>query len=173
MCRCLFATLICRARCVDFAALGFRGANVTVPHKAAVMRSLDTIDEAARAIGAVNTIRVDPETGTLHGFNTDMIGFLTDLAAHGVLLHHDSHALILGAGGAARACAAGLLRSGAAVTLVNRSATCAEALHRDFELFAALNRLRTIGWVSTPKCHRRWCDADRQRDADRHVAGCG
>lgn len=59
-------------------ALGFRGFNVTVPHKEAVLPYLDAIFPAARIIGAVNTVVVG-DNGRLIGFNTDWSGFLTDL----------------------------------------------------------------------------------------------
>src|SRR5579864_6278062 len=103
------------------AALGFRGANVTVPHKTAVIPLLHSVTDAVHVVGAVNTIRVDLSSGKLEGLNTDMSGFLTDLAANGVRVGSGTPVIILGAGGAARACAAGLARSGAKVTLVNRT----------------------------------------------------
>ena len=103
------------------AALGFRGVNVTVPHKTSVMPYLSSITDAAQTVGAVNTIRVDRSNGQLTGLNTDMSGFLTDLAVNGVSISSGTRVVILGAGGAARACAAGLVRSGANVTLVNRT----------------------------------------------------
>ena len=65
------------------AALGFAGANVTVPHKQAVMPFLDELTPVARAVGAVNTIVVRPD-GSLLGDNTDGAGFMADLWAHGV-----------------------------------------------------------------------------------------
>ena len=64
-------------------ALGLRGANVTVPHKQAVMAHLDRLTPAAQAIGAVNTILLDAE-GALVGDNTDAPGFVADLREHGV-----------------------------------------------------------------------------------------
>jgi len=65
------------------AALGFAGANVTVPHKQAVIPFLDELTPIARAIGAVNTIVVRPD-GSLLGDSTDGAGFMADLRAHGV-----------------------------------------------------------------------------------------
>ncbi len=65
------------------AALGFAGANVTVPHKQAVIPYLDELTPVAQAVGAVNTIVVRPD-GSLLGDNTDGAGFMTDLRAHGV-----------------------------------------------------------------------------------------
>ncbi len=66
-------------------ALGFAGANVTVPHKEAVIPFLDELSPTARAIGAVNTIVVR-EDGLLFGDSTDGAGFMADLAGHGVLM---------------------------------------------------------------------------------------
>ena len=92
-------------------ALGFRGFNVTIPHKSAIIPLLDEVDEAARAIGAVNT--VVQEAGRLRGFNTDAEGFVEALLARGVSLA-GKRAVLFGAGGAARAALYGLLRAGAA-----------------------------------------------------------
>jgi shikimate dehydrogenase len=102
-----------RLRDVDWA-----GANVTVPHKVTVGRLVDELSETARAVGAVNTIvNVD---GKLVGHNTDVDGFTADLAAHGVEVAKRS-ALILGAGGAARAVARALGALDARLRIVCRS----------------------------------------------------
>ena len=107
-------------------ALGFRGFNVTIPHKSAILPLLDEADEAARAIGAVNTVVC--EAGRLKGFNTDVEGFLGALAARGFSVE-GKRVVLLGAGGAARAALYGLLRSGAAeVTLGVRNAPKARPL---------------------------------------------
>jgi shikimate dehydrogenase len=111
-------------------ALGFRGANVTVPHKQAVMPFLDRWTPAAEAIGAVNTIIVE-EGGGLVGENTDGAGFIADLAEHGVDLRQ-RHALVIGAGGSARAVVYGLAEAGCdAVTVLNRTVERAEGLLAD------------------------------------------
>lgn len=108
-------------------ALGLAGANVTVPHKQAVMPHLDDLTPAARAIGAVNTIIVSPEK-TLLGDNTDAPGFIADLRDHAVDPAVD-HALVLGAGGSARAVAYGLADAGCRrVTIANRTRARAAAL---------------------------------------------
>lgn len=108
-------------------ALGMRGANVTIPHKHAVMEHLDQLSGAATAIGAVNTISV-LEDGSLHGDNTDAPGFIADLREHGVD-PTGAHALVLGAGGSAWAIVYGLANAGAAsVTVINRTLARAEAL---------------------------------------------
>ena len=92
------------------AALGFIGANVTVPHKQAVIPCLDELDQEAAALGAVNTIVV--EQGRLLGGNTDCQGFARALEATGYAAS-GRPALVVGAGGAARAVALALGRLGA------------------------------------------------------------
>ena len=111
-------------------ALNFSGWNVTIPHKRAIMPLLDEIDEDAAVIGAVNTVVNDG--GRLKGYNTDVLGFLSPLKARGIKLA-GARALLLGAGGAARAVLWGLLREGAAaVTLVVRNSDKGEALAAEF-----------------------------------------
>ena len=96
----------------------FKGANVTVPHKSAVMAFLDEIDDAARSIGAVNTITVQGERWI--GHNTDAVGFVRALREAG-MEPAGRRALLLGAGGAARAVAYALAQAGCAVTIHNRT----------------------------------------------------
>lgn len=91
-------------------ALGVRGANVTVPHKESVMRWLDDVTPEARAIGAVNTIV--REVDRLVGHNTDAGGLARSLSEAGVELT-GTRAVVLGAGGAARAAVMGLAARGA------------------------------------------------------------
>lgn len=113
--------------------LGFAGANVTVPHKLAALAACDEIDATARRIGAVNTLvfRVD---GSLFGTNTDAEGFLANLRAGAPGLDPTAApAVVVGAGGAARAVVVALLEAGAVeVRLTNRSRERAEALAGDF-----------------------------------------
>lgn len=114
------------------AALGFAGANVTVPHKESAFALVDQRDEAAIKIGAVNTIVVLPD-GRLEGRNTDAYGFLANLQHNAPHWRADvGAAVVLGAGGAARAVVHALLKAGAPeVRIVNRSLEKAEALARD------------------------------------------
>lgn len=117
-------------------ALGFRGVNVTVPHKQAVMPLLDKLEDAAQAIGAVNTIVVslkplsvnrEPITDyglpitdyAMTGYNTDWAGFLADLGERGVAVN-GRDCLVLGAGGSARAVVYALAKSGGRVQVVAR-----------------------------------------------------
>jgi len=112
-------------------ALGFRGANMTVPYKTAALDACDSLDPAARAIGAVNTIVVG-EDGMLAGMNTDAMGFLANLDQESGFRAAGKNAVVLGAGGAARAIAWALADAGAArVTVVNRTPERAEVLAAD------------------------------------------
>ena len=107
-------------------ALGLRGANVTVPHKVAAAALLDELDETAAALGAVNTIVV--EDGRLRGHDTDVVGFARALGEAWRGPSPGTRALLLGAGGAARAVALALADLGVATTVVNRSVENAERL---------------------------------------------
>jgi shikimate dehydrogenase len=99
-------------------ALGVRGANMTVPHKVAVVPMLDRLTEAARLAGAVNCIKRDGDA--LVGDNTDGKGFLASLRR--VTDPTGKSAVVIGAGGAARAIVAELSLAGAArITVVNRT----------------------------------------------------
>lgn len=107
-------------------ALGFAGANVTMPHKAAVLDLMDEVDDASRVAGAMNTIVVEPDG--LRGLNTDGGGFVEACAEAGVSFE-GRRTLLLGAGGAAAAVAVAVLAEGAAsVEIVNRTPTRAEQL---------------------------------------------
>ena len=103
------------------------GFSVTVPHKETVMPLLDEVDDAARDIGAVNT--VVSRDGRLDGANTDLEGFLWALREDGAYEPRGRSVLVLGAGGAARAVAYALLAEGAAgVVIANRSLARARIL---------------------------------------------
>ncbi|MGN0846937.1 MAG: shikimate dehydrogenase family protein [Kiritimatiellia bacterium] len=88
-----------RAKCDE----GYAGLNVTVPHKLAVIPLLDHVDESVARYGACNTIRFEKD-GTLTGFNTDVIGFVAGLSAHGYGLA-GRRVFIVGCGGAGSALA--------------------------------------------------------------------
>jgi shikimate dehydrogenase len=113
-------------------ALGFRGGNCTIPHKVAVVPLLDELAPSAQAIGAVNCwVR---QGDRLIGENTDGKGFLQSVLD--VVPVEGKRAVLLGAGGAARAVGVELLRAGAAhVTVVSRTVTRGE------ELVAVLHRI--------------------------------
>jgi shikimate dehydrogenase len=108
-------------------ALGFRGINLTIPHKVAVIDCLDELSEAAEKIGAVNT--VVNRDGMLFGENTDGKGFLTSLREDAGIGPAGKRVLVFGAGGAARAICVELGLAGAGhITVVNRGLEKAEAL---------------------------------------------
>ena len=112
--------------------LGFAGANVTLPHKEAALSAVDRVTAQARRIGAVNTITVAAD-GTLDGSNSDGFGFLENLRQSAPQWQPgQGPAVLLGAGGAARAVAAALVDAGVPeLRLVNRTAARAEQLARD------------------------------------------
>lgn len=114
------------------AALGFAGANVTVPHKEAAARLVDVLDAGAARIGSVNLITVRPDL-SLHGASTDGFGFMASLLEADPLFRATSGpAVVLGAGGAARAVVAALLDAGAPVVrLLNRTRERADRLATD------------------------------------------
>ncbi|TCK29954.1 shikimate dehydrogenase [Ancylobacter aquaticus] len=116
----------------DFAASGLIGGNVTVPHKEAAFRACVARDSVAQALGAVNTLWL--ENGDLHGANTDVHGFLANLdAAEPEWARALGEAVVLGAGGAARAIVYGLLeRGGDRVVVANRTRARGEALRETF-----------------------------------------
>ena len=118
-------------------ALGFNGINVTVPHKQAVIPFLNSIEQGARIIGAVNTIvvtrnsRLPENKWQLAGHNTDWLGFLSDLDSLQVNINQRD-CLVLGAGGSARAVVYGLAQAGANVHVLARRSVQAEQLAADF-----------------------------------------
>jgi shikimate dehydrogenase len=109
--------------------LGFRGGNVTIPHKETVIAACDRLEPSAERAGAVNTL-IFGEDGTITGANTDGSGFVAGLAQEVPGYRPaDGPAVILGAGGGARAVAAALLDAGCPeVVLLNRTRARAEAL---------------------------------------------
>jgi shikimate dehydrogenase len=136
-------------------ALGFRGVNVTVPHKQAVIPLLDEIGAGAQAIGAVNTIVIETgdwrlEIGSrLVGYNTDWSGFLTDLERFGVTVS-GRDCLILGAGGSARAIAYALASVKGRVQVLARRIEQAQALVADLEPHFTTGRLRARPLTDLP-----------------------
>lgn len=153
-------------------AENIRGLSVTIPHKQAVMALLDRITDRGTAVGAVNTVYWDGET--LCGENTDVIGVVAPLRR----LDLPASAMVLGAGGAARAAIAGLRELGVAdIAVCNRTQSRADVLAADFGV-------RSVAWDSrmdeTPAliCNTTplGMSGDMQDrtpwDADRFPAGC-
>jgi shikimate dehydrogenase len=137
------------------AILGFRGCNLTIPHKQLALSVADRIEPLARRIGAVNTIIVAPD-GKLEARNTDVFGFRENLRESVPDWDPASGpAVVLGAGGSARAVVAALADAGVAeIRVVNRTATRAEALGCD------------IASPTTGISVHRWSEANSvQRDA--------
>jgi shikimate dehydrogenase len=114
-------------------AQGFAGGNVTLPHKEAALRLAAVADEAARAIGAANTLWFD-QAGRLWAGNTDAYGFITNLNQAAADWNVGRRpVMVLGAGGAARAILHGLLAEGITrILLANRTRGRAEALAQAF-----------------------------------------
>jgi shikimate dehydrogenase len=110
-------------------ALGFRGANVTLPHKEAALAAADFADDIARRIGAANTLVVH-EDGRIEARNTDAFGFLENIRAEAPYWQPAAApAVVLGAGGSSRAILVALLDAGAPeIRLINRTQERAEAL---------------------------------------------
>jgi shikimate dehydrogenase len=116
-----------------------RGVSVTIPHKQAVIPFLDGVTDRAKAVGAVNTLFW--REGRLLGDNTDVAGIVAPLAPHREAL---ASALVLGAGGAARAACFALKELGVAdLAVSNRTQAKAEALARDFGIGAVPWEART------------------------------
>jgi len=108
-------------------SLGVQGFNVTIPHKVTIFPLLDDIDPAAHRIGAVNTVK--NEHGKLKGYNTDGVGILKALEKADIKLQ--GKAIILGAGGAARAIASTLAEHVDEIVIYNRTETRALELSSD------------------------------------------
>jgi len=137
----------------SLATRGYAGANVTLPHKEAALRLAAIADEAARVIGAANTLWLD-QGGRLCASNTDAYGFMTNLNEQAPGWSKGRRpAMVLGAGGAARAILHGLLSEGAlSIVLANRTRDRAEALAQAFR-----PAIRVINW----------------EDRNRALADCG
>lgn len=113
------------------AANGFVGGNITIPHKEAAFRLVDRRERAAETIGAVNTVWY--ENGMLVGGNTDWLGIVESLDdIHPGWDASPGRAVVLGAGGSARASVYGLLERKYSVAIVNRTAARADKLAAEF-----------------------------------------
>ena len=123
--------------------MGFVGINVTAPHKEAVLQLADLVTDRATLIGAANTL-IFRKDGKIHADNTDGYGFLENLKAGAPQwVPKSGPAVVLGAGGAARAVVASLLDAGVPEILIsNRTRIRAEKLVDDFG-----HRLQVVDWI--------------------------
>ena len=114
-------------------ALGFKGCNVTIPHKVKALKLVHELDANAKRVGAVNTVVVQPD-GSLKGMNTDGFGYIQSLLDAQPDWRADAGpAVVLGAGGAARAVVLALSDRGAKeILLINRTPDKAEAMAAEF-----------------------------------------
>ena len=124
-------------------ALGFAGCNITVPHKVSAMRFMDELHPAARRVAAINTIVVQPD-GRLLGMNNDGAGYIQSLRDADATWRGDAGpALVLGAGGAARAIVVALLDEGVPeLRITNRTLERAQELANDFG-----DRVTVVPWA--------------------------
>lgn len=124
------------------------GANVTIPHKVAVMPLLDALTNEAQTVGAVNTII--NQDGKLIGHNTDATGFFRALTEDALCNPAEQRALVLGAGGAARAVVYALLLAGVErLDIYNRTQARAEAIAKRFATLGTVNVLDKAGLESS------------------------
>ncbi len=122
-------------------ALGIRGVSVTIPHKQAVIPFLDVVDDTAKQIGAVNTIVND--NGILKGYNTDYLGVVTPLEQ--ITTIEGKKVALIGAGGAARAVAYGIIQKGGLVTIFNRTLEHAQTLAQECGCaYRSMEELETV-----------------------------
>jgi shikimate dehydrogenase len=123
-------------------ALGFAGCNLTIPHKETAFRFVDEVDETARKIGAISCVTVRPD-GSLHGSNNDSYGFAEGLLEACPDWRADAGpAVVIGAGGAARAVVHALGQRGARdIRLVNRTRARAATLAADMG-----GPVNVLGW---------------------------
>ena len=125
------------------AEAGFVGGNVTVPHKTAMLALVDDLEDEARAMGAVNTVWF--EAGRLRGGNTDAYGFMANLDDEAPGWDAEARtALVLGAGGAARAVVYALLQRGLDVRIANRSIERAHDLSQSFARLPTAHGLEDV-----------------------------
>jgi shikimate dehydrogenase len=135
-------------------ALGFRGCNLTIPHKQTALSVVDRVEPLARRIGAVNTVIVTPD-GSLEARNTDVFGFRENLREAAPNWNPTAGpAVILGAGGSARAAVAALADAGVVeIRIVNRTLSRAEAVARDLSTPATRITVHSWNEVNTVQRH--------------------
>ena len=147
-------------------AEGYSGLNITVPHKIAVIPLLDRLDESVKRYGACNTIKFE-EDGTLSGYNTDVIGFVTGLAAHGFSIK-GKKVVIIGCGGAGSALATCTCYEGAAelkvADLRAESVTNLVAKLQGLGLGTAVSGLEVLDGTASDAQKAIWGEAVKEAD---------
>ena len=123
---------------------GYAGFNVTIPHKSNIINILDRVSPEAQALGAVNT--VVNRNGTIYGYNSDTYGFIRNIEVAYPEFPFQGTALILGAGGAARAAVQSLQQQGMQILLSNRTAM------RGFELQQDFPGIELVDWADKENC---------------------
>ena len=118
-----------------------KGINVTIPYKEEVMQHLDIIDDTAKAIGAVNTIKFT-KRGNLKGYNTDVVGFENSISPY--FKSHHKFALILGTGGASKAIAYALKKNKIQYKFVSRKPSGKEEISYNDLTNEVLNKYHII-----------------------------
>ena len=120
---------------LNLAAQGYAGGNVTIPHKESALKIADEVSDVARAIGAANTLVF--KDGSIFATNTDAYGFIANITATTPITHKDT-AIVLGAGGAARAIVYALQQEGFDhIIIANRTLSKAESLAQEFNAQAS------------------------------------
>ncbi len=132
-----------------------RGLNCTIPHKQAIIPLMDELSDEARAIGAVNVVKVT-RTGRLVGYNSDIIGFCDSLRP--LLMPHHRHALVLGTGGASKAVCKGLESLGIEWRYVSRNPRAGHYTYQDVSP-SLLSRYEVIVNCTPVGMHPRVSDA--------------
>ena len=125
-------------------SMGFRGVNVTIPHKVEIMSYMDELDDSAKLTGAVNT--VIHQEGRLIGYNTDGVGYVRSLKEEALSSLEGKHIVVIGAGGAARGIVyALLLENPASIIILNRTIERAEMMAADFRTMGNVQGLSLSG----------------------------
>jgi len=120
------------AEVIEKLPVRYAGGNITIPYKEAVTPLLDEIDDVAKTIGAVNTVIVTTD-GKRVGSNTDAFGFMQNIKAHTALEGRKRKAVVLGAGGAAKAVMYALIKEGySEIHIANRTREKADAMKKQF-----------------------------------------
>lgn len=135
----------------QFAACGFLGVNITIPHKFEALDAVDVLDPLARQLGAVNTLAI--RDGKLHGFNSDGPGYLRSVREAFQAQVRDMRVLILGAGGGAgRAVAVqSALEKCPKLVLANRTASKTEALAAEVRALSPQTEVKVVSWPDDEK----------------------